>query len=341
MRVPAGLLYTGARSRKLMAGSLVLSTVTSVFYPLAIHPLSFALVRCLHGIGFSIATTVNMALFVESMPDKGDRGRAAGRYAGGMAFGYMLGSFIAGFSADLLGFQGAFLVLAFLWLLALAPVLLVEPGLARPVRGLAARTGPSKSTRQILSALTDPGVAGAVLGSFYLSILQAVYSAFTPLLFVAQGLSLSQIGVIRGTFAMVNAFGRPLAGTFMSGLGYRRLQSFGLAVQALFLIFFFLPYGFVFYLGISVASAIGRAVGYVANTVALAEDIDPSRISRGVASGIMNASRDAGSILGPLLGGVIVQVVGIEMLWLVAPPLLIASHFALLWLVRRRKAMEG
>ena len=97
---------------------------------------------------------------------------------------------------------------------------------------------------------------------------------------------------------------------------------------------FFLPLPMVALLGVTVAAAWGRAICFVANTLALA-DIDPRRLSRGVASGVMNAAGDLGNIVGPLVGGILAGAVGLQGFWLVTPPLCLAVYYALLLAIGR------
>jgi predicted MFS family arabinose efflux permease len=60
-------------------------------------------------------------------------------------------------------------------------------------------------------------------------------------------------------------------------------------------------------------------------------------MSRGVASGILNAALDLGSIAGPIAGGLFALATGIHSLWLVAPPVFVACYSAVALVVRRSR----
>ena len=57
----------------------------------------------------------------------------------------------------------------------------------------------------------------------------------------------------------------------------------------------------------------------VANTIGMVEDMEESRFSRGVASGIFNAAGDLGLILGPGFGGLVASFTGVALLFFVGP----------------------
>jgi MFS family permease len=235
-------------------------------------------------------------------------------------------------SADFLGYGGAFAVLGGVWLVSLAPVFFV--GTSRPRAGRSGHGEPI-SAKRVLRILTDPGVANMVLGGFYLSMMLTFFSTFIPLLALGRDLSLSQVGLMRGAYTFTNAVARPLTGPWVGRVSYRRAQLGGFAFEAGMLTLFFVPFGFGAYLLLSVGAGLGRSVAMVANTLVMAMEIDPSRLSRGMTAGLSNASRDLGNILGPVLAGLIAQVVGIYTFWLIAPPLWIVSYLVLLALVRR------
>jgi predicted MFS family arabinose efflux permease len=109
-------------------------------------------------------------------------------------------------------------------------------------------------------------------------------------------------------------------------------------LNAASLFLFFLPLGFGPYLVLSVAAGFGRAVAVVANTVALTQDVDPARVSRGVASGILNSALDLGNIVGPVAGGVITSAFGLDRLWVIAPPLYVGTYLISSTLLRRKRA---
>jgi len=85
-------------------------------------------------------------------------------------------------------------------------------------------------------------------------------------------------------------------------------------------------YGFWPLLAANLAVGICRAVTFVANSVALAEDVDETRVGRGIASGLFNAASDLGQIVGPTVAGIVAQAAGIGTMFRLLPPLLFAVY---------------
>ncbi|HEX6512946.1 MAG TPA: MFS transporter [Chloroflexota bacterium] len=338
LRIPGGLLYSRQRARVVMVAALLVAGVATVLHPLVINPWLFAGVRLLYGAGYSVATTVNMALFVDTILHEGDRKRSAGMYASAMACGYTLGGLTGGFTGQYLGFTAAYTVLAGLWLVAMMPVLARAP-LAGAEPGVRASAELGGTAHAFLGLLAKPGIVSLIMGGFFVNILQSTFSTFVPLLLLALGLGISQVGIMSATFSVTNAITRPIAGFVLDRVDHRSAQNFGILLNGGMLMLFALPLGYVAYLVVAVMAGTGRAVAVVANTVALTHDV-PGGMGRGVASGILNAALDLGSIAGPIVGGLFALGVGIHSLWLVGPPIFVASYFVAVLSVSRRKELS-
>jgi MFS family permease len=334
VRIPGGLLYRPGRVRPMMAGALAVAALATLAHPLVASALGFAGVRLVYGIGYSVSTTVNMAVFVDSISEEGERRRASGMYASAMASGYTFGGFAGGFLGQALGFTGAYVVIAALWLAALLPVLARRQAAVEDKPRPASAAAPAQAFGRVL---LDPLILSMILAGFIINMQQSLFVTFTPLVLLAIGLGVSEVGVMRGVFSLTNAITRPAAGYVLDRVDHHRAQLWGIVLNASALFLFFLPLGFGPYLVLAVAAGFGRAVAVVANTVALTQDVDPARVSRGVASGILNAALDLGNIVGPVLGGVITSVAGLDRLWIIAPPLYAGSYALLSSLLRRRR----
>jgi MFS family permease len=142
---------------------------------------------------------------------------------------------------------------------------------------------------------------------------------FLPLYGLAVGMTLTQVGVIRAFYSLCNAITRPLSGFVVNRLGHRKLSYGGLPLQSasLMLVPLFTDFGAV--LAVFIFAGFMRAVAIVSNAVSLVQDVDETKVHRGVATGIYNAAGDLGNILGPSAGGLIASVTGIAGLFVVAP----------------------
>jgi predicted MFS family arabinose efflux permease len=343
IRIPGGLLYSQRRARPLLGLAVCLGALGFVLYPVTTDALVLVFVGAIYGVGYSIATTVSMALAIESLRPGDNRGQALGIYAAGMSTGYAVGSLVGGISGDSLGYTGAFRLAAVLFLVAMLPMLLDRsepPPLERSAAGSAAQLVGWRRATSFAGLLLDPVLMFIILGAFFLNVYLTQFNTFLPLTMLPLGFTLAQIGLVRTAWSLTNTLGRSFGGPVLNWLGHHRAQHSSLVLQAGMLMLLALPLPLPAYIGVTVMAASGRAICFVANTVALA-DIDPTRVSRGVASGVMNAAGDLGNIAGPVTGGFIARAVGLQSFWLISPPLYLAIYFGLLLALRRREQVQS
>lgn len=316
-RLPSGLTYRGHRARMLLVLCLGAMALSNFLYGFAAHPIHIALVHALNGFAFGAATTIYFAFFVEALPRGENRHHAMGYYAGSLALGHSAGSLAVGYIADRFGYTASFRFGALVALLALVLILfLAHPLPAKTAEG-PARAGSTRTVLESFRNLVDPAVAGVVVVALFLNLLHQIGAVFLPLYGLAVGLSLTEVGAIRGFYSLCNAVTRPLSGPVVMRFGYRSLSLVGLPLQAGVMMLVPLFHGFGGLLIVFVFAGFLRAVVLVANTIGMVEDMDESRVSRGVASGIFNAAGDLGLILGPSFGGLVASVTGVALLFFV------------------------
>ena len=345
-RFPVGAIYRPARARWLLIVSLVASAACSLFYPYAAASAPLILtVRVLHGLASGAATTVNLAFFIDTQASGTSRARAMALYGGGMAAGYTLGNLSGGLVGDLLGYPGAFTLGALFWTGGICQVLTSaahkvtssEPAHARPTE----RSGP-RGPAAMLRALRDPAVVGVTMMAFQLNAILTIGGTFFPLIGRAAGLGLAEIGLVRAVHSLVNAVARPLSSPLITRLGADRASfaSFALQAVALGAIPLLAFAGLPVFMLIFILVGAGRAIGFTANAIALAEDIPESRLSRGIASSLFNAAKDVGNIAGPIIGSTLVSLVGLPAMFMIAPSLLLLLQLAVNASARRSARRE-
>lgn len=327
-RLPAGFLYRGHRARFLMVAALLLMALCNIGYIFAVSPLAFALVHALNGFAFASATTVYLALFVESLPTGSNRSHAMGYYSGCLAVGFSSGSFIAGYVSDLWGYTASFRVAAALATLASVILLFfIRAPSTQATEAIAPardRTGSFHALKS-LGALLNSKMATTLVVALFVNMLHQLGTAFFPLYGLSVGLTMTEIGIIRGLYALCNAVTRPLSGLVVQRIGRHRLSYAGIPLESLVMMTVPL-FADVRALGIILITAgLLRAVVTVANAISLIEDTDESGVGRGVSSGVYHAAGDLGNILGPSIGGVIATFTGIAYLFFVAPPFLVLA----------------
>jgi MFS family permease len=335
-RMPAGMAYSHSRARVLITMAVVVMGVCSFFYSFAVDAVSFALVHGINGLAYGAATTLYMAFYVDSLGPDENRSHAMGYYVGSLAVGYSTGNFVAGYVADDFGYDVAFSVAALLALVALACVWALGGGPAHDT-GAKKRLAPARLTLSAsLKAVFDPAMLEVMIVALFLNFLNQVCGVFLPLYGLAIGITLTQVGVIRGMYTLCNAVTRPLSGFVVTRFGHRRLSRGGLALQSALLSLVPLCGSFGTLLAVSTSSGFMRAVAIVSNAVGLVEDVDETKVQRGAASAIYNAAGDLGNIIGPTAGGLIAGFTGLAGLFVFTPLVSTLLFFLVLWKVKPR-----
>ena len=111
-RLPVGLAYSVERSRVFLLVGGALTAAAFAGAPFVRDPLVFGVVMALNGLGWSIATTAQLALLVARPPGQVSTAAAMGWFSGATGLGNMVGGVLGGATADLIGLRPTFLLLA-------------------------------------------------------------------------------------------------------------------------------------------------------------------------------------------------------------------------------------
>ena len=330
-RLPSGLAYRRDRAQAFLLAAISVMTLCTFLYSFAAQPLYFALVQAFFGFAYGATGTIYLAFFVEALPPDEDRHHAMGYYAGCLAIGYSAGGFAAGYVADKLGYALTFQLASVLGLICIALLLFLRPP---PSSQAAKDPGKGKNNQPVLAslkAILEPRLATIVVVSLFLNLLHQMGHAFLPLYGLAVGLTLTQVGAIRAFYSLCNAVTRPFSGSVAKRVGQRRLSRAGLPLQSAFMMLVPLFHDFGPLVIVFVLAGFVRALVLVANSISMVEDIDTTRASRGIVSGVYNAAGDIGNILGPSAGGLIATFTGVAGLFVAGPVMIVALFFLSLW----------
>ncbi|HLH26535.1 MAG TPA: MFS transporter [Chloroflexota bacterium] len=340
-RMPAGLFYRGDQARRLQAIAIPLLAVLLFLHPLAPDPLSLLAIRIVDGLLYGMATTINQARFIDEQPLGPGRARAMGYYVANIAIGYSIASLLVGYLVEWAGFVVAFGAGAALQLLGLVGLLdrtpmvatssagaaaerFTSPGVARP------RVALSKQAVQAWQLLAAPTLLVALFEGLLLNAQWAFWNAWLPLYTLAVGIGLAQTGVIRTVYGICNAAARLGTGDFVARLGAGRLVFLSLVVQSLLLMLLPAVPSMAPLLVIFVIMGALRALGIVANTVAVIEEGEALRMGRGPQVGLLNTVTDVGLLAGPALGGLVAERAGSIQLFVVWPLGMLACYLVVL-----------
>lgn len=330
-RVPSGVTYRNNRSRLLITLALLTTGACNLLYTVVSQPLTFALVHSLYGFAFGAVTTFYMAFFIESVAAEENRHHAMGYYSSSLASGHMIGAFASGFIADNFGYTGSFQFAGLLSFVSMGLLaFLSTPRTSGETHAL--KKKPSRiSVRSLFVVMLEPKAATVVVVAMFLNLIHQIANVFLPLYGLSVGLTLGQVGIVKGFYSMTNAVMRPVAGYIVKGIGLERVYRIGLPLNSLSLMLIPLFHGVPTLIIVFFVIGLMRAIVIVANTISLVEEVDETRVPRGVASGVFNASGDVGNMLGPATGGLVASVAGIVGLFFTAPVAVLGLFLLSLW----------
>jgi MFS transporter, DHA1 family, multidrug resistance protein len=340
-RLPAGALSSAGTGWAVSLGSTVLLAASYAAYALSTDFVALTTVRALNGLMYGVFTTVNMALLMEAIERPEQRASVTAWYLGWLAAGHAVGGFASGVLADAVGYQLAFAACALVGLAALPFVVTLPRGGARPA---ASRQPGERPVRQWRFMFSLPLLVAALQG-FAVNAFSHLIWTFYLLYGVQVGLSLTMLGIHRGSYSTSSMVTRPLVGPLSRHVSYNALATWGLVLTAA--VSLLVPFLTAFWPLLVLNVVLGglRAAALVGSMVAAVEfgGTDPRK--RGVAAGVYSFASDAANMLTPFVGGLIADRIGLGATFWVMSIGLIALYLALLAISviveRRRGALAA
>jgi len=155
-----------------------------------------------------------------------------------------------------------------------------------------------------------------------------------PLYFANRGIRVDQIGIIAGAYPLAWGLAQVVSGPLSDPVGRRLPVVAGMAGQGIAIAGFLVTTGFSSWLLVAIVVGLCRALVYPTLLAAAADSAPDSW--RASALGVYRFYRDAGFVLGGILGGVVADLVGIPAVIALATPLAVGSATAAFLLLPRR-----
>lgn len=335
-RLPVGMAYTSGRGNAFLLAGGMLNAASFALLPLVHGAAAFAALMALNGVGWSIATTAQLALLVARPPGGVSTAAAMGWFSGATGLGNMAAGVVGGAVADAIGLRATFFVLA-------ATPVVGALLMIRNVRASTILADPGEAAPRSWGMLRRMPLAVwvGVLVMFFINGLNALTNTFYPVLAVAAGLSLTQIGAASSLRSWASSSSR-----FGSGPLFQRFDPAGLTLPLVAL-------------GTLATCAIPSVIGSFALQVPLFLFVGLSRgllrvtgsadafdaaggdeRGHGLTSALLYGGLDLGKIVLPVVGGVVAHVWSISTMFRVVPAGLLLLYLALA-LPARRAAMSA
>jgi MFS family permease len=337
-RLPVGFAYTAARGNAFLLAGGLLNAAAYALLPLAHGAIAFGALMALNGIGWSIATTAQLALLVARPPGGVSTAAAMGWFSGATGLGNMAAGVTGGLIADVIGLGPTFYVLAVTPVVgALLMVRNVRASevLAEPTRDAAPRSWS-------LLMQMPLAVWVGVLVMFFINGLNAITNTFYPVLAAAAGLSLTQIGAASSLRSWASSSTR-----FGSGPLFQRVDPAGLTLPLVALgtlATCAIPSviaSFALQVPLFLFTGISRGLLRVTGSADAFDAVGDDDRGHGLTSALLYGGLDLGKIVLPVVGGLVAHTWGIATMLRVVPVGLLLVYLALALPARRRAAMSA
>jgi DHA1 family multidrug resistance protein-like MFS transporter len=332
-RLPVGLSYSRSRGPAFLVAGGALSAAAFALVPLVTDPLLFAGLMALNGLGWSIATTAQLALLVARPPAGVSTAAAMGWFSGATGFGNVVGGVLGGVTADAVGLRATFFILA------VTPLV----GALLMLRAVAASDAlvhedDRATTRAPWHAVFRLPLAVwvGVLVMFFINGLNALTNTFHPLLALAAGMSVTQIGVLSSIRSWASSSSR-----FGSGPLFSRFDPAGLTMPLVIagtLATCLIPSvigSFALQVPLFVLAGVSRGLLRVTGSVDAFSSVGDDDRLNGLTSALLYGGLDLGKIVLPFVGGAVAGLWGIATMFRIVPAVLLVLYLALAVPARR------
>jgi MFS family permease len=332
-RLPVGLSYSAARGRAFLIAGGALSAAAFALVPFVTDPVVFAGLMALNGLGWSIATTAQLALLVARPPGGVSTAAAMGWFSGATGLGNAVAGILGGGTADLIGVSATFFVLA---ATPLVGALLMVRGVSasEAIDGARSHRGAGAPWSAVLRL--PVAVWTGVLVMFFINGLNALTNTFHPVLALAAGLSLTQIGALSSIRSWASSSSR-----FGSGPLFSRFDPAGLTlplVVAGTVATCLIPSvigSFLLQIPLFALAGLSRGLLRVTGSADAFDAAGDDDRLHGLTSALLYGGLDLGKIVLPVAGGVVAGVWGISTMFRVVPLALLLLYLALALPARR------
>ena len=334
-RLPVGIAYTARRGNAFLLAGGTLSAVAFAFVPFVHGAVAFGVLMAVNGLGWSIATTAQLALLVARPPGGVTTAVAMGWFSGATGLGNMAAGVLGGVAADALGLRATFLILAATPLLG-ALLMIRNVASSEAIANPEPRDGVKRAPVWRSLVAMPLAVWAGVLVMFFINGLNSLTNTFQPVLALAAGLSLTQIGALSSVRSWASSSSRfgsgPLFHRFNPAGFTLPLVVVGTAATAL------IPSAigsFLLQIPLFVVAGLSRGLLRVTGSADAFDAVDGGERGHGLTAALLYAGLDLGKIVLPVVGGVVAHVWGIATMLRVLPLVLLLLYLALALPARR------
>lgn len=301
---------SGRRRWLLLATALLV--LTPFLYAFLNRPEQLVILRLFHGLGTAIYGPVTLAHVGERMKTR--RAESFGWFGYARSGGYIVGPLLAGWL--LLTFEAAtvYRIIGVMSAAAFVPLFYLRDVKETPqlpsARETSSETYLSSFRKMLRLRWTAQWVwlAGAWEALSYLALY--ALRAFLPIFALADGATAFDVGTYFAAQEATHILARPHGGRLGDRWGYHPCIALGLTLLAVGLLLLSAMQHGVAWLATALALGLAQALIFPATLALVAGRLPASQLGAGM--GFLGTLRNGGKVLGPLLGGFLIQWVGFQ-----------------------------
>jgi MFS family permease len=313
--LPAGIAAARFGPRRAVLVGLVLVAAASIGFGFASSAAALGIARLAQGLGSALSWAGGLAWLVGGTPRE-RRGEMLGTALGAAIFGALLGPMLGAF-ADLAGPKVAFGALA-LVCLALAAVALRSP----PAPGERA------DVRRLAAVATERRLAGGLYLIALPALLFGILAVLVPLRLDGLGWGAVAIGALFVCAAALEAVLAPLLGRFTDRRGRLLPVRVALASSAVVSVGLAWAGAAALIVPLVLVASLAYGAFYAPSMSLISDGAERAGLAQGLAFGLMNAWWATGNAVGPALGGLLAELAGDALPFMLAAGLCLATFVA-------------
>ena len=281
----------------MMAG-LVVFSLSSLLY-LFIDPSLLVVVRLLQGMGAAAFSVASMSLVAEYFKDNLEE--PMGIYNAIKGLGYVISPVIGGGIVLYSGFAYLFVACFLVGIAATVAAFFISKDVRKEFDD-------DDDLKELLTSFKDAKLLPWYLVTTVNMMFMGIIFGFLPVFLSVSGFDPLRSGAVMAAVAVAFLLIQPLTGTISRMFGFRRTIYAGLIVEAALLIVLPFTAGW-FTVGLAVLDAAAIGIVWTLSTVAVAKAAGPGSI--GLAMGNLGSFKEIGDMAGPLLIGLVSQLVSL------------------------------
>ena len=326
LKFPMGVLSDIVGRKRLLIVGAVAFGITPFAYLLVEDLQTLLVLRLCHGLATAVFAPIALATVATMFADK--RGVGMGWYTASTQAGALLGPLAGGFFLDHAGFSDAFTVAGAIGLLGLFLVLRVhiaDTGTTSPsaVESMGMTSTLAMMATSVQSVIRNRAVLAASVAGMSKMFSTGVLMAFLPLYGFSIGLSGTQIGFLFGIQSAISLGSKPLLGRTSDRIGRRPLILLGLALCALAMSGIAFTGEFERLLVLAGIFGFGDAAVMTSSSALVGDSTEPRFV--GSAMGVYGTLSDIGHASGPIMGGILISILGYPAAFLTAGGILVMA----------------